>query len=87
MVYENLVAAGVTILALALTVIGAFAYRRSNDRALLAVTAAFALFFVKGIAMSVTLFSASPDLRTLFLLTGVFDLAVLALFYGFTLRR
>ncbi len=87
MVYENLVAAGVSVLALALTVIGALAYRRTRDRSLLVLTTAFGLFFVKGIALTAYLFLGLHDVTTLFYVVGGFDVAILVAFYVFTLRR
>jgi hypothetical protein len=87
MVFENVIAAGVSVLALALTVIGALAYRRTRERSLVVLTAAFAVFFVKGVALTAYLFLGLRDLTTLFLLVGGFDVLILALFYVFTLRR
>ena len=87
MVVENIIIAGVSVLALALTVIGALAYRRMRERSLLVLTAAFAVFFVKGLALSAYLFLGVRDLTTLFLVVGGFDVLILALFYLFTLRR
>ena len=64
MVFENVIAAGVSVLALALTVIGALAYRRTRERSLVVLTAAFAVFFVKGIALTFNRDLAdSPELR------------------------
>jgi hypothetical protein len=87
MVLENLIAAGVSVLAFALTVIGGLAYRRARERSLLILTAAFAVFFMKGLALSAYLFLGVRDLTTLFLVVGGFDAVILALFYVFTLRR
>jgi hypothetical protein len=87
MVVESVIAAGVSVLALALTVIGGLAYRRSRERSLLVLTAAFAVFFVKGLALSAYLALGVRDLTTLFLVVGGFDALILALFYVFTLRR
>ena len=87
MVVENIIVAGVSVLALALTVIGALAYRRTRERSIVVLTAAFAVFFVKGLALSAYLFLGVTDLTTLFLVVGGFDVVILALFYVFTLRR
>jgi len=86
MVWENLIAAGVTVFAAALTGIGVMAYRRTRDRKLLALTVAFALFLAEGVALSVALFT-QLTLLTLFLISGGFDFAILALMYAATLRR
>ncbi|HLB67440.1 MAG TPA: hypothetical protein VJN63_03010 [Thermoplasmata archaeon] len=87
MAIENIIAAGLSVLALALTIIGSIAYRRTRDRWLLLLTVAFALFLAKGIILTVVLFIGRLDLATLFVVTGVFDLVILGLFYGVTLRH
>lgn len=84
---ENIVLAAVSVFALALTVIAVLAWRRSRDARLLFLGAAFSLFFVKSLILTVALFAGASDLVTLFLVSAVFDLVILALFYGFTLRR
>lgn len=87
MVLENILAAGMSVLALALTVIGALAYRRTRSASLLVLTAAFAVFFVKGLVLTAFLFLGPVDVGSLFLISGSFDLVILVLFYVFTLRR
>lgn len=87
MVLENVIAAGVSVLALVLTAIGALAYRRARDASLIVLTAAFALFFVKALALTAFLFLGTFDVATLFVVSGGFDLAILVMFYVFTLRR
>ena len=84
---ENLIAAGVSVFVAALATIGGLAYRRTRDRGLLGLTAAFALFLAKGVVLSVALFTQSLNLFTLFVVSGGFDFAILALFYAATLRR
>jgi hypothetical protein len=84
---ENIVLAAVTVFALALTVIALLAVRRTRDAHLAFLAAAFAVFFVKGLALTVLLFLGPLVLGQLFLLSGTLDLVILALFYGFTLRR
>ena len=84
---ENVLLAAVSVFALALTVIGVIAVRRTRDVHLAFLTAAFAVFFVKGLVLTILLFMGSIDLRPLFLVSGSLDFVILALFYGFTLRR
>src|SRR5207302_949278 len=48
---------------------------------------AFGVFFLKGLVLTIFLFSPTIDLRQTFVLSGALDLVILALFYGFTLRR
>ena len=84
---ENLLLAAVSVFALVLTVIAVLAWRRTRDGPLLFLAAAFGVFFVKGLVLSIALFMGDSDLVTLFLVSGAFDLGILATFYGFTLRR
>lgn len=83
----NILLAAVTVVAFALAAISLFAWRRARDVHLLLLGAAFTIFFVKGLFLTVALFSGWTDLSGLLVLSSVFDLAILALFYGFTLRR
>lgn len=87
MAVESIIAAGLSVLAFALVIIGSLAYRRARDRALLLLTAAFALFLGKGVSLTVFLLLGQRDIATLFIVTGAFDIVILGLFYGATLRR
>ena len=58
---ENVVLAAVSVFALALTVISLFAFRRTRDAHLLFLAAAFGVFFVKGIVLTIALFSEASD--------------------------
>ena len=84
---ENVLLAAVSVFALALTVIALVAVRRTKDANLAFLGAAFGVFFLKGLVLTILLFMGSIDLRPLFLVSGSLDLVILALFYGFTLRR
>ena len=84
---ENVLFAALTVFALALTVIAVLAWRRARDVHLLLLTAAFTLFFVNGLVLTVALFAGWQDLAQLLIFSAGFDLVILALFYGFTLRR
>ncbi len=83
----NILLAAVTVVAFALCTISLLAWRRARDAHLVLLAAAFAIFFVKGLFLTVALFTSWTDLAGLLVLSSVFDLIVLALFYGFTLRR
>ena len=83
----NVLLAAVTVVAFALCTISLVAWRRARDGHLLLLGAAFAIFFVKGLFLTAALFGGWTDLSGLLVLSSVFDLAILALFYGFTLRR
>lgn len=84
---ENILLAAVSVFALVLTVIAVLAWRRTRDNPMLFLAAGFCVFFVKGLVLTVALFLEDSDLVTLFLVSGAFDLSILAIFYGFTLRR
>ena len=84
---ENILLAAAAVFALTLAVLAALAWRRSRDRRLIVLGAAFSVFFVKSLVLTVALFAGDTDFVTLFIASAVFDLSILALFYGFTLRR
>jgi len=84
---ENILLAAVSVFALALTLIAVIAFRRTRDGHLVFLAAAFGVFFLKGLLLTIFLFAPTIDLRQAFLLSGALDLVILALFYGFTLRR
>jgi len=84
---ENILLAAVSVFALVLTAIALIAFRRTKDPHILLLAGAFAVFFVKGLLLTTFLFTGPIDLGRFFILSGSFDLAILALFYGFTLRR
>ena len=48
---------------------------------------AFGVFAGKGLFLSVALLDGWQDLAQLLVISAAFDLLILALFYGFTLRR
>jgi hypothetical protein len=83
----NVLLAAVTVVAFALCAISLLAWRRARDTHLILLAAAFAIFFVKGLFLTIALFIGWEDLASLLVLSSVFDLIILALFYGFTLRR
>ncbi|TLZ44048.1 MAG: hypothetical protein E6K19_05715 [Methanobacteriota archaeon] len=84
---ENVLLAAVSVFALALTVIAVLAFRRTRDAHLIFLAIAFGVFFLKGLLLTLFFFMNTIGLGGFFLLSGFLDLAVLALFYGFTLRR
>ncbi len=83
----NVLLAAVTVVAFALCAISILAWRRVRDVHMILLATAFAIFFVKGLFLTVALFTGWSDLAGLLVLSSIFDLAILALFYGFTLRR
>ena len=84
---ENVLLAAESIFALALTVIAVLALRRAKDTHLAYLAAAFGVFFLKALLFTVFLFAVTLSLGQFFLLSGSLDLVILALCYGFTLRR
>ncbi len=83
----NVILAAVTVVAFALTAIAVLAWRRARDAHMLFLAAAFAVFFGKGLLLTLALFIGWEDLGQLIVFSGILDLVILALFYGFTLRR
>jgi len=84
---ENVLLAAVTVFALALAAIAILAWRRARDGHLMLLSAAFVVFFVKGLFLTVALFAGWQDLVQLLIISASFDLVILGLFYGFTLRH
>jgi len=83
----NVLLAAVTVVAFALCAVSLLAWRRVRDVHFILLGAAFAIFFVKGLFLTVALFAGWTDLAGLLVLSSIFDLVILVLFYGFTLRR
>ena len=84
---ENVLLAAESVFALVLTVIAVLALRRAKDVQLLFLAAAFGVFFLKALLLTILLFALTVTSGQVFLLSGALDLVILALFYGFTLRR
>ncbi|HLQ42197.1 MAG TPA: hypothetical protein VK189_05025 [Thermoplasmata archaeon] len=84
---ENILLAAESVFALVLTVIAVLALRRAKDVQLAFLAAAFCVFFLKALLLTISLFALSLTSGQVFLLSGSLDLVILALFYGFTLRR
>lgn len=84
---ENVIVAAVMVLSFTLSVIALLAWRRTRDARVVFLGLAFGIFFVKALVLTAALFLAEIALPTLIVIWGTFDLAILALFYGFTLRR
>jgi hypothetical protein len=86
-ILENLATASLTVLALALTIVAARAYLATRSRKVLLLSLGFGLFLVKGVVLSVGLFT-TVDWENRFLLPSLLmDLVALALFYGAVLKR
>mgnify|MGYP006266639025 CR=1 FL=1 len=84
---ENILIAAVTVFSLALAVIAFLAWRRARNARLALLGIAFGVFAAKGLFLSVALLDGWQDLAQLLVISAAFDLVILALFYGFTLRR
>jgi len=69
-----------------LTAVSLLAYRRSANPKLLGVAAAFALFFVKGLIVTIALFTA-VTLDSLWVPMGVMDSVILLVFYLAAVKR
>jgi hypothetical protein len=79
-VLENAVAGWITVFALLLMIVALFAYRRSGNVKVLGVAVAFALFFVKGLVVTIALFTET-SLDTVWVPMGAFDTVILLAFY------
>ncbi|MDX1610748.1 MAG: hypothetical protein R3185_00155 [Candidatus Thermoplasmatota archaeon] len=77
---ENLATAGLTVFALALSIIAFRAWRHTRSRKVLLLASGFLLFAIKGVALTLGLFFVSPW-DALLLPSLLFDLGILAVFY------
>lgn len=78
---ENLAAAAVTVVALALALVAARSWWHTRSEKVLLLTAGFTLFFLKGVIISVVLFREVAWEEKVFLPTLLIDLGILAVFY------
>lgn len=85
--WENVVTAGVTVVALVLSLVAFRSWWFTRSGKVLLLALGFSLFFVKGVIVSAGLF-LSRDWGERFLLPSLLiDLCALGLFYGAVLRR
>ncbi len=80
-------AALVTVFMLAVTVLSARSYARTRSRKVLVVTAAFAVFMVKGAVLSYGLMQEEVDWEGLMLLALVMDAVVAILLFVAIIAR
>jgi hypothetical protein len=73
--------AWITVFSLAITVISAFAYRKTGSRKVLLVTIAFAMFFIKGVFYSIALMQANVDWDLVIISSLVLDFMILILLF------
>ncbi len=78
---ENLAAAAVTVVALALALVAARSWWHTRSQKVLLLATGFALFFVKGVIISVILFREVAWEEKVFLPSLLIDLGILAVFY------
>ena len=86
MVLESFAAAAVTLLSVVLCVIALLAYRRRKEAGLLFLAAAFALFAVKGIVLTASVFLLTSPPSPYVTVLALADVAILLLLYVMTLR-
>ena len=83
----EIAAALVTVFMLAVTALSARSYARTGSRKVLIVTAAFAVFFVKGAILSYGLMREEVDWEGLMLLALVLDAVVAILLFVAIIAR
>ena len=82
---ENVVAGWLTVFSLGLAVVAVLAYRRSRNPKVLGIALAFALFFAKGIVVTVALFTTAR-LDAVWVPMAAFDTVALLAFYASALK-
>ena len=83
----EIAAALVTVFMLAVSILSARSYTRSGSRKVLIVTAAFAVFFIKGAMLSYGLMQEDIGWEQLMLLTLVMDALVAILLFVAIIAR
>ena len=82
---QDMLLAWVAIFAFALLIIAVISYRRTGNRKILYIAAGFALFFTKGVLMSIALYTGHMDVSSSFVIfldvLIVIDLLILVLLY------
>jgi hypothetical protein len=88
---QDVLLAWIAIFAAALMVIAIISYRRTGNRKIMFIGAGFALFFVKGIIMSVALYTGHMDVSSGFVLfldfLIILDLLILLILYFAIFRK
>jgi len=77
----------ITVFSLAITTISALAHRRTGSRKILVVTAAFALFFIKGLILSIGVLQGNTDWELMILYSTLLDFIVMALLFAAIIVR
>ena len=86
--FEIYLRAGITVLAVTLFLISMMAYSRERDRRLLLVSIAFTIFMVKGIILTIGIFSYDVDqIVAEYWFHVIFDLAILVFLFAGSWRK
>jgi hypothetical protein len=84
-IVQDILVAFITVFAAALLLIAYISYKRTGNRKIMLIGAGFAVFFVKGIVMSIAIYAGFMDVSTSFVLfldmLIIFDLLILILLY------
>jgi hypothetical protein len=84
---ENVVYAFIVVFSLTLAVIAVKAFRESGNSKMMLIAAAFGLFLMKGILLSVQLFTNVLNLTNLWVFSGLLDIGILCAIFLATLKR
>ena len=82
-----IISAGITILALGMLLVSLLSYRRFKNSKLLFVSGAFLLFFIKGLLLSIELFTSELTWFTSSMYFHAIDVIILILLFTATLKR
>jgi len=77
----------ITALSLGMFVLCLVSYRRSQNKKILLITAAFFVFFIKGAVLSYGLFISLFEQGIACIYLGIFDIVILVLLFLSTLKR
>lgn len=84
---QNILTAGMTLTAAVLCLVALRAYRHTGSQKVGFILLGFALFLIKGIILSVGLFTTATWGEALLPWSIAFDMAILLLFYAAILKR
>lgn len=87
---QIILSAGITIFSLGLLVVSIMSYRRFQNKKLLFVSFVFLVFFIKGVLMTLQVFSlglSGVDVLLTGSYNGVLDLIILVFLFMATLKR
>jgi len=86
-IYEIIISAFITIFSVGLLAISLASYKKYKNKKLLFVSLVFFVLLIKGILLSLNLFTEEYSILNSLQYVGIFDLIILVLLFIATLKR